>query len=100
MAIFMSEPPPGCWPIPWAVARRGLVSFMREGWGDRAALAGWTREELYQLPKTSWGRLDLTGIGLLIGDRKVSEVTETTITTKGLRGRELKFRRAGREHLP
>jgi hypothetical protein len=35
MAVLKSKPPPGCWPNQWAVARRGLVSFMSEGWETR-----------------------------------------------------------------
>jgi hypothetical protein len=97
-AIFLSQPPLGCWPNHWSAARRSVIAFVQEGWGDQAALMGWTPEELYKLPP-AWGRLDLTGAALLIGDRKVVEVTEAAITTKGLRGTELKFRRAGREHL-
>lgn len=98
-AIFMSEPPPGCWPHYWASARRSVLAFIQEGWGDQAAIVGWTIDELYKKPPV-WGRLDLTGAALLTGERKVTAITEAHITIKGLRGTELKLRRAGREHLP
>ena len=47
-AIFMSEPPPGCWPHYWASARRSVLAFIQEGWGDQAAIVGWTIDELYK----------------------------------------------------
>ena len=97
-AAFTSAPPPGCWLHFWAESRRGLSAFMRVGWGDLATLSGWTNEELYALPP-AWGRLDCTGAALLIGDRKTVAITEIAITTKGLHGAELKFRRKGREHF-
>ena len=99
-AVLKGQPPSGCCPHHWASARRSVLAFVQEGWSDQAILAGWTINELFGQPP-AWGRLDLTGVALLIGDGwNVVEVTETAITTKGLRGTQLKFRRAGREHLP
>ena len=80
------------------MAQDGLQRFVRDGWGDQAALLGWTVDELYRVPPV-WGRVDLTGAALLIGDRRVVAVTEASIAIETLSGSRLKFRRIGREHL-
>ena len=59
---------------------------------------GWTADELYRVPPV-WARVDLTGAALLIADRRVVAVTETSIAIETLSGSQLKFRRIGREHL-
>jgi hypothetical protein len=82
----------------WEIAMRGLKRFLAEGWGDKAALLGWTANELYAVPPT-WTRLDLTGAALLIGDRRVVAVTADNIVTETRAGSTLRFRRIGREHL-
>ena len=96
--ISTAEPPPDCSEQRWVVARRGLKRFIEEGWGDQAALLGWTVEELYAVPPV-WGRVDLCGAALLIADRRVVAITEATITTVGVTGSHLKFYRAPREHV-
>ena len=53
-AILKSEPPLGCWPQPWAAARRSVLAFIQEGWSDEAAIIGWTIDELYKKPPV-WG---------------------------------------------
>ena len=96
--IETAEPPPGCLPHHWVVARRGLRRFVQDGWGDSAALFGWTLDELYRVPPV-WGRYDLTGAALMIGDRRVVAVTEASIVIETRSGAHLKFRRIGREHI-
>jgi site-specific DNA-cytosine methylase len=96
--VNTSAPPPDCSEPRWEVARRGLRRFMKDGWGDQAALLGCTVEELYRIPRV-WGRVDLCGAALLVGDRRVVAITEATIVIEGLSGSRLKFRRAGREHI-
>ena len=96
--IDAAEPPPGCLPHHWVVARRGLRRFVQDGWADSAALFAWTLEELYRVPPV-WSRVDLTGAALLIGDRKTIAVTEESIVIETPAGSHLRFRRAGREHL-
>lgn len=97
-AALNAEPPPDCSDERWAAARLGLQRFMAEGWGDQAILLGWTVEELYSLPAL-WGRVDLTGAALLIADRKVAAITETSIAIATPTGSLLRFRRVGREHV-
>ena len=82
----------------WTEAMRGLKRFVDDGWSDKAALLGWTGEELYRAPPL-WSRVDLTGAALLIGDRQVVAVTEASIVIETPSGARLKFRRLGREHL-
>ncbi len=97
-AAFDARPPPDCPEQRWAAARNGLQHFVRDGWGDQAALIGWTAEELYRVPPV-WSRVDLTGAALMIGDRRVVAITEASIAIERLSGSRLKFRRIGREHL-
>ena len=77
-AAFEAQPPSDCSEPRWAMAQYGLQHFVKDGWGDPAALMGWTTEELYRVPPV-WSRVDLTGAALLIGDRKVVAVTEASI---------------------
>ena len=65
-------------PQRWATAQLGLQRFVAEGWGDQAILLGWTVEELYAVPAL-WSRIDLCGVALLIDDRRVAAITETSI---------------------
>lgn len=90
--------PPDCLPHRWVAAQDGLRRFVRDGWCDQAALLGWTANELYRVPPL-WSRIDLAGAALLIADRRVIAVTETSIAIETLAGSQLKFRRIGREHL-
>ena len=57
---------------------RGLERFLAGGWGDKAALIGWTSEDLYRVPPL-WSRIDLTGAALLVGYRRVTAVTADNI---------------------
>jgi hypothetical protein len=97
-AALGAEMPPDCRPWRWVVAQDGLRSFVDNGWGDKAALMGWTAEELYRVPRL-WSQVHLTGAGLLIGDRRVIAVTEASIVVETRTGSQLKFRRIGREHV-
>ena len=93
-----AEPPPDCLPRRWTEAQDGLKRFVADGWGDQAALLGWTAEELYRVPPL-WSRVDLTGAALLVGERRIVALTEASIVIETLSGSQLKFRRIGREHL-
>jgi hypothetical protein len=93
-----AERPDDCWTHRWSEAQRGLVGFIHAGWGDRAALLGWTAEELYRLPPL-WSQIHLTGCAWLVGDKKVLVATADHIVIEASQGSRLKFRRLGREHL-
>ena len=97
-AALNAVAPPDCLPQRWVAAQDGLKRFVADGYGDQAALLGWTSDELYRVPPV-WARVDLTGAALLIADRRVIAVTETAIAIETPSGSLLKFRRIGREHL-
>jgi hypothetical protein len=82
----------------WAIAVAGLRRFLAEGWGDKAALLGWTATELYRVPRL-WSQIHLTGAALMIGEEKVVAVTGNNIIIETGTGSQLKFRRIGKEHL-
>lgn len=96
--VFSAAAPPDCAEEQWTIALRGLRRYLVEGWGDRAALMGWTSDELYRVPAL-WRRVDLAGAALLIADRRVVAVTEELIAITTNSGSGLKFRRIGREHV-
>ncbi|HZZ21653.1 MAG TPA: hypothetical protein VFE60_03315 [Roseiarcus sp.] len=93
-----AERPDDCWMHRWSEAQRGLVGFIHDGWGDRAALLGWTIEELYRLPPL-WSQIHLTGCAWLVGDKRVVAATEASIVIEASQGSRLRFRRIGREHI-
>jgi hypothetical protein len=97
-AASEANPPPDCLPRRWAKAQDGLKRFVADGWCDQASLLGWSPEELYRVPAL-WSQISLTGAALLIADRRVVAVTETSIAIGTPSGSRLKFRRIGREHL-
>ena len=97
-AALNATAPPDCPPRRWAEAQDGLQRFVADGWGDQAALLGWSPEELYRVPP-AWRRIDLSGAALLVGEARVIAVTEASIAIETLSGSQLKFRRIGREHL-
>jgi hypothetical protein len=95
-AALDAAPPSDCLPRRWTEAQDGLRRFVNDGWGDQAALLGWSVEELYRVPPV-WARVDLAGAALLIADRRVVAVTESAIAIETLSGSQIKFRRIGRE---
>jgi hypothetical protein len=95
LAALNAKPPLDAREDRWLEAMRGLRRFVVGGWGDRAALLGWTKEELYRVPPV-WSRVDLTGAALMIGDRQVIAVTVANIVIETRSGPRLKFRRIGR----
>jgi hypothetical protein len=97
-AALDATAPPDCLPRRWTEAQLGLQRFVAGGWGDQASLLGWSPEELYRVPAL-WARVDLTGAALLVADRRVVLVTESSIAIETPSGSRLKFRRIGREHL-
>jgi hypothetical protein len=76
----------------WDVAMRGLRTFLATGGADEALRLGWTKDELFRVPSL-WARGDLCGVGLLIGDREVVEVTSAEIRIKTASGATLAFYR-------
>jgi hypothetical protein len=97
-AALSTAAPIDCLPQRWVEAQDGLQRFIRDGWSDQATLLGWTAEELYRAPPL-WARVDITGVALMIGDRRVVAVTGTSIAIQTPSGGQLKFRRIGGEHL-
>jgi hypothetical protein len=97
-AALSAKAPPDCWPHRWIIAQRGLLRFLIEGWGEQAALMGWTGEELYRVPPL-WMQTHLTGVALLIGNWRVAAVTEASIVVETPAGFRVKFRRAWRGHF-
>jgi hypothetical protein len=69
-----------------------LWEFIMGGWSQKAVGAGWTEGELFATPPV-WGRVDLTGVGLLVGDHKVVDVDATAITVETQQGSRLKIYR-------
>jgi hypothetical protein len=78
---FAAERPRGARATEWADALRGLKKFLADGWGDQAALLGWTAAELYAVPRV-WARVDLTGAALLVGRWQVVDVDAEAIIVK------------------
>ena len=76
----------------WQTAVDGLRVFLLAGWGDEAARLGWPCDELYRVPPL-WTRLDLCGVGLLIGDCEVTDITAEAIRIKTASGSSQSFRR-------
>ena len=98
-AALAAKAPPDCSEHRWGLAQHGLKRFVGEGWGDQAALLGWTPEELYRLPEL-WSQIHLTGAAWIVGVKRVIAVTEASIVIeRRVTGARLTFRRLGREHL-
>jgi hypothetical protein len=98
MQAIGADRPPDCDPRKWRAAIEGARRFVADGWSDRAALMGWTADELYRVPPV-WSRIDLCGAALIIGDSHLVAVTEASVVIETHRGSRLKFRHIGREHL-
>jgi hypothetical protein len=69
----------------WDAAMHGLRTFLATGHADEAQRLGWLHDELFAVPPV-WARVDLCGVGLLIGDREVTEVTAGAIQIKTASG--------------
>jgi hypothetical protein len=76
----------------WRAALRGLRKFIADGYGAEAERLGWPHDELYRVPPV-WARGDLCGVGLLIGDREVVEITPAEIRIKTASSATLAFYR-------
>jgi hypothetical protein len=76
--LLQAPRPPDVNDSAWQAALRGLKAFIANGHGDEALRLGWPRDELYAVPPI-WSRVDLCGVGLLIGDGVVVEITSTRI---------------------
>jgi hypothetical protein len=79
--------------VRWKAALKGLRAFLAAGHGDEALRLGWSRDELYAVPPV-WSRVDQCGVGLLIGDSKVTEITAARIQIKTAGGVPQSFYRA------
>ena len=55
-AALNAVAPPDCLPQRWVAAQDGLKRFVADGYGDQAALLGWTSDELYRVPPV-WARV-------------------------------------------
>jgi hypothetical protein len=84
---FETTRPPDVSDDRWQAALRGLSAFVAGGWADQAEALGWTRDELFAAPLV-WSRVDLCGVGLLIGDREIVGVTPNEIRIKTASGRD------------
>jgi hypothetical protein len=82
--------PPDVGEAHWRTALIGLRRFVASGLADEALCLGWTADELYAVPPV-WARVDLCGVGLLIGDREVVEITPTEIRIKIASGATQRF---------
>jgi hypothetical protein len=76
----------------WDVATRGLRTFLTGGHADKALGLGWPHDGLFAVPP-GWGRVDLCGAALLIGDREVTDITADAIRIKTPSGGTLSFYR-------
>jgi hypothetical protein len=70
----------------------GLQTFIATGYADEAQRLGWLHDELFATPPV-WSHVDLCGVGLLIGDREVTEVAAGAIHIKAASGATLSFYR-------
>jgi hypothetical protein len=77
---------------PWRHTIDGLRIFLLSGLGDEAERLGWPHDELYRVPEL-WSQIYLCGVGLLIGDSAVTEVTPTRIRIKTVSGATQSFYR-------
>ena len=84
--------PPDVRDADWAAALRGLRAFLAVGYDERARRLGWSKDELFAVPRL-WARGDLTGGALAIGDRTVSEVTVDAIAITTASGAALRIYR-------
>ena len=78
--------------VRWKAALKGLRAFLANGHGAEAEGLGWTKDELYATPPV-WARVDLRGVGLLIGDAEVVEISATRIQIKTTGGATQSFYR-------
>jgi hypothetical protein len=76
----------------WDVAMRGLRTFLATGGADEALRLGWSHDELFAVPPV-WAEVALCGVGLLIGDREVTDITADTIRIKTASGATQRFYR-------
>jgi len=84
--------PPDATGDQWRRAFEGLPVFLLSGWSDEAELLGWPKAELYAIPAL-WSQIHLCGVGLLIGDKEVVEVTPGEIRVRTASGAIQAFRR-------
>ena len=76
----------------WRDAIEGLESFLLSGWGDEALRLNWSEAELFRAPQL-WSQIHLCGVGLLVGNRTITEVTSTEIRIKTASGAKQSFYR-------
>ena len=98
-AAFDATPPPDCSERGWAAGSCGPTALRQGGLGRPGGAHSDGRSKSSTACRRVWGRVDLTGAALLIGDRKVVAVTEASIAIETRSGSHLKFRRIGREHI-
>jgi hypothetical protein len=74
----MDHRPPDVVEAHWRTALIGLRKFIADGWLDKARRCGWTDDELLAIPPI-WSRVDQCGVGPLIGDAEVVEISAARI---------------------
>jgi hypothetical protein len=79
-------------PTTWREAIDGLWVFVAAGHGAEALRLSWPPNELFAVPPV-WSRVDLCGVGLLIGDREVVSVAADKIQIKTASGATQSFYR-------
>jgi hypothetical protein len=77
--------PPDVTDPQWQTALRGLKAFIANGHGDEALRLDWSRDELFRVPER-WSQIHLCGVGLLVNDSTVIEVTATRIGIRIVNG--------------
>jgi hypothetical protein len=95
LATFREEKrkrPPDVSDAHWETAVHGLRAFIAAGHGAGAERLGWPKSELYRVPAL-WSQIWLCGVGLLIADAAVTEVTATEIRIRTNGGASQTFRR-------
>ena len=90
--VLRASRPPDVGDDRWQTALDGLKAFIANGHGDEAERLGWTRDELFRVPKL-WSQISLCGRALLIGDNEVTEVTASRIGIKTASGSSQGFYR-------
>jgi hypothetical protein len=90
--------PPDVSQAHWERAQRGLRAFVAGGHGTEAERLGWPPGELYAVPPL-WARVDLCGVGLLLGDSQVVEVSVKRIQIKTTLGSIQSFYRKPKQNV-
>ena len=94
VAQLQRMPPlPGLSLVQWARVQRGCASLLAE-WGADMRRLGWSTEDGFGIhPDASGAAVHAYGLGLLLGDGRVVELTEAGARIETVRGVRQSFRR-------